>query len=84
MVHWARQGSIVTHPEEAKSDLFWWPLWWPTLTVCFGGLFWGPVLVAYFGGLFWRPVLVACGGGLFWWPVLAALLRYERHPQPAL
>ena len=40
---------MFTHPGEAESGLF----WWPVLAACFGGLVWWPVLADFFAGLFW-------------------------------
>ena len=42
---------MFTHPGEAESGLF----WWPVLAACFGSLVWWPVLAAFF----WWPVLAA-------------------------
>ena len=73
---------MFTHPGEAESGLF----WWPVLAACFGGLFWRPFLVARFGGSIEVSKASPAGTkircknwpGLIsspmvtWWPVLAA------------
>ena len=75
---------MFTHPGEAESGLF----WWPVLAACFGGLFWWPVLVACFGGSIEVSKASPAGAEircknwpglirspmLTWWPVLAAFL----------